>query len=165
MNTQKDAPHHFAKESAGTEKDPPVDETASAAFHDAAKRLAEIREYIGYYIAVQADAARLAVRNAIFYAALGILGLFAAAAAVVAAVVLFLIGIAQVIGAALGGRVWAGELIVGVVVLAALALGAKIASSSITGSSRRKTVQKYESLQRKQRTRFGQSVDDRAENP
>ena len=162
IDSPHSAPSNPGAESTEPGKNPDSTEPASAAFHDAAKRIAEVKEYVRYYIAVQMDAAKLAVRSTVVCAILGIIGLLATGSAVVMAVVLLLWGIAQGIGTALGNRFWLGDLIVGVGVLGALALAAKIAGSMLIGSSRRKTVKKYESLQRQQRTRFGHDVGQHA---
>jgi hypothetical protein len=154
-----DAPSSRDK-AAEAGKESQAAESAGAAFHDAAKRIAEVKEYILYYVAVQADAAKLAVRNAAIYAVLGIVALLAAGAAVVIAVALLLVGIARGIGEWLH-HPWLGDLIVGIVILAAIALGAKIALSGMTRSFRKNTVKKYESLQRQQRSRFGHDVEER----
>lgn len=164
MNTQSppDAPPGAAGKSASrpesTDSAPSAHETAAAAFADAKARLGEIREYISYYLAAKADAFKLSLRTAVFYAALGVIGLIGGAAAIVVAVALLLVGGAHGIGAALGDRMWLGDLILGAVVLALLALGARIAISKVFGASRKQTVEKYESRKREQRTRFGHDV-------
>jgi hypothetical protein len=138
---------------------PSAPQTAADAFHDATARLVEIREYVSFYLAAKADALKLSVRSAVFYAVLGVVGLIAASAAVVVAVTLLLIGIAHGLGALFGGHLWLGDLIVGIVILGVIALGAKMAVSKVFGSSRTKTVEKYESRKRVQRNRFGHDLN------
>lgn len=125
-------------------------------------RLAEIREYAAFLLSAKLDAVKLAVRSAILYAVLGIVALLGVAAAVVTAVVLLLQGAAQGISRALNSGMWAGDLIVAVAVLAIVAIGARIFAAGVTRSSRRTTVEKYESRKRDQRARFGQDVSERA---
>ncbi len=136
--------------------------TAAAAFHDAAARLAEIKEYASYFLAAKADALKLTVRNILVYAVLGVMALLMAGTAVIASVVLLLSGIAHGLGALFGGMYWLGDLVVGLVVLGAIAAGAVIGISMLTKSSRRSTVEKYESRKFAQHARFGQDVIDRA---
>lgn len=136
----------------------PAPETAGAAFSDAAARLGEVREYVAYYIAAKMDAVKGTVRNVVLYAILGVLALLAGAAAVIVSVALFLIGAAHGIGAALGDRPWLGELIVSVVVLGVIVVGAWLGVSMVTKSSRKKTVEKYESRKREQLSRFGHDL-------
>jgi hypothetical protein len=142
--------------------EPSAQETAAAAFRDAMARVAEIREYISFYLAARADAFKLSVRSAVFYAILGVIGLIAASAAIVVAVSLLLIGISHGLGAAMGGRWWLGDLVVGVVVLGLIALMAKAAVSKVFGLSRKQTVEKYESRKRDQRTQFGHDISQKS---
>src|ERR1700679_2100928 len=124
MNTQSppNAPPG-APGTSGAHETPPssngsaADASAAKAFADAMARLAQIREYISYYLAIKADALRLSLRSAVFYAVLGLMGLLAGGAAIVGAVALLLLGAAHGIGVMLGGRIWLGDLIVGIVIL------------------------------------------------
>ncbi len=144
---------------AGNASGKPAD---GGSFGDAAVRIREIGEYVSYYVATKADAAKLAIRSAILYGALGIVALLGAGTVVVVAVVLMLVGLAKAIGAALGGMEWLGDLIVGVGVLVVIGAGAMIAVKRMTGSSRKQTVDKYESRKRRQRHEFGQDIRQRA---
>jgi hypothetical protein len=160
--TTQSPPPRSGAQSPTPEENPADAESASQAFGDATRRIAEIREYILYYLAVQADSARLAARKAIFLVVLGILGLLTAGSAVVVAVVLLMSGIAGGIGEALGKRFWLGDVIVGIVFLGALAIAGKFGLSMMTGSSRKTTVQKYELRKHEQRVQFGHDVKQRA---
>ncbi|MDB5292674.1 MAG: hypothetical protein JWL69_3915 [Phycisphaerales bacterium] len=140
----------------------PEDVTPADALHDAMKRLAEVREYIAYFISAKIDGLKVTARNIGVYAALGVLGLIACGAVVVVSVVLLLTGVAHGIGAALGGMYWLGDLIVGALVLIALSIGVVMALKKLTNTSRKTLVQKYESRKRDQRLRFGHDVRQRA---
>lgn len=137
-------------------------ETPGEAFHEAMAKVAELREYAGYFVSAKVDALKLGLRNAGIYAALGILGAIAGASFIVIAAALFLIGCAHGLGAAFGGRDWLGDLIVGVVVLAIVAVGAMMGLKMVSGSSRKKTVEKYETRQHQQRCSYGHDVNQRA---
>jgi hypothetical protein len=133
-------------------------ESESQAFRDAAVRLGEIRDYVAYYLSTRADAIRLAIRNEMFFVAFGVVGLLAVGAAVIVAVTLLFLGIADGLGAALHGRIWLGDLIVGVVMLVAVAIAGRIGFLKITALSRTRLVDKYESFKRDQRERFGRDI-------
>ena len=131
---------------------------AGEAFHDAMARVAELQEYIAYYVSAKTDAIKLSARKAIIAIALGLIGLLAVVAAVAAAMVMLLHGIAEAIGSALG-RPWLGELIVGAGFFALLGIGAFVGVRVVTSGSRKKTVEKYESRKTAQRSRFGHHVN------
>jgi hypothetical protein len=137
-------------------------ESPGEALHVAMARLAELREYAAYFIAAKMDGIKIGLRNAGIYAALGVLGAIAGASFIVVAATLLLIGCAHGLGALFGGRDWLGDLIVGVVVLAAVAIGAVLGLKMITGTSRKKTVEKYETRQHQQRRSYGHDVKQRA---
>ena len=133
------------------------------AFREALRHFAEIREYAGYYIAARIDALRLGIRNVIILAALAVLGLIAAAAVIVTAVVLALEGIAGALAVVMPP--WAANLIIGVAFLLVLALSILIVLSRLSKSSRLQTVNRYESRKQSQQTQFGHDVNNRANGP
>src|SRR4051794_10920841 len=90
--------------------DDEVDPTPASAFTDFADRLAEVREYASYYVKARVDRMKVSVRNIAVMAALGIVGLIAAGALVVTAVVLLCQGIALGLATLFGGRMWLGDL-------------------------------------------------------
>lgn len=139
---------------AASERLPPVEHPGEA-FHEAARKLAELREFAAYYVAARLDALKTSVRNAGVYAALGLIGLAAGAAVVATAAVLLLLGIAGAFGALLGGRTWLGALITAVLVFGLMALGVVIGLKVLTKSFKSSTVKKYEERQRRQRQQFG----------
>jgi hypothetical protein len=131
---------------------PPADASASRAFAHAASHVAEIREYVAIYVAARVDALKLVLRQVVLYAVLGIIGLLAAATGVIMAVALLLMGAADGISATIPGHQhWVGDFIVGGSVLALLGVGAYMVAKSVARSSRKLTVEKYESRKRNQR--------------
>lgn len=126
------------------------------------KHLAEMREYVAYYLATSADSVKLSVRNAVLYAVLGCLGLIVGAALLVTAAVLTLDGIADGLTRLLDGHAWAAKLITGASVLALSALGAWLGLKSLMNSSRQKTIDKYEQRLQQQRAAFGHDVHEQA---
>lgn len=132
---------------------PPVEHPGEA-FHEAAAKLAELREFAGYYVAVRLDALKTSVRNVGIYAGLGLIGLAAGAAVVGTAAALLLLGIAGGFGALLNGRMWLGAIITAVLVFGVIAIGVLIGLKVMTKSFKSSTVKKYEERQRRQRQQF-----------
>jgi len=132
------------------------------AFHEAMAKLAELKEYISYYAAVRVDMLKVTVRNLGIYAGLGLVGLMAAAAMVVTAVVLLLQGIAGAFAQLIPRFPWLGNLITAFIVLGGTALGIIIAMKKLTGTFRSQTVKKYEDRQRREHQQFGHDVQDRS---
>jgi hypothetical protein len=106
--------------------------------------LTELQTHVNHYVQATADGLRLTARQLALKAALGVLGLVVGVAMLVTAAVLALQGAAGGIAAALGGRIWAGQLITGLTLLLLVAVAAWWLTSSMTKSSRRKTLEKYE---------------------
>jgi hypothetical protein len=157
-------------EPSQTQRDPEVIKTGQCTpggtpaenFQKAMDRIGELKEYASYFVAAKLDGIKVTVRNLGIYAALGVIGALAAGAMVVMAVVLFLVGAAHGLGAAMGGRDWAGDLIVGVLVLGLLAAGVIIGMKMLTKSFHKSLVDKYESRQHDQKRTFGHDVEQRA---
>jgi len=147
-------------------REPPTDDqTPSAHLRAAQRRFEELKEYVSYLIAAKVDSLKLTLVNAGIYAALGIVGLFAGAALVVTAVVLACTGIAGALAALFGHRPWLGNLVTGVLLLAAVGTVAMIGLKRLTGQSRERTLKKYAARQQQQRAKFGEDVEQAAGNP
>ena len=142
-----------------------ADETPEAppdAFREAMERVGELKDHAALYVSAKVDSLKLSVRNIVLYAVLGVLGLLAGAALIVMAVVQLLSGLAGVIAAGLGGRMWAGNLIVGFVMLAGVALGAWLGVRKVFNSSRKRTVERYERTLQRQRVDYGADARQRS---
>ena len=126
------------------------------------RRLAEMREYLLDYLEARGDAFKLRARQTAVRAALGVLALVGLFAAVAYATVMILSGTAGGIGAALGGRLWAGQLITGLALFLFLGLAAWQGIRRINQTSRRSTIDKYERKHLQQRARVGEDVRQRA---
>lgn len=127
------------------------------------KHVAEVRDYALLYVETRKDQVKVAVRQAITYAVLGLLALMAGATVLVVSVVLVLGGVAGGIGQLVGGQLWAGQLITGGVVISLAALTVYFAIRSATTTSRRKLGQKYERRRKELQTRFGHQPSPRCE--
>ena len=145
-----------------TEEPPQSHVPPSQAFHEAMEKLGELKEYAAYYAAVRVDMIKLTVRNLGIYAGLGVMGLIAAGALVVTAVVLLLQGIAGAFAQLIPKFPWLGDLITAVLVLVVMAAGIVIVMKKLTGTFRSQTVKKYEQRTRREREQFGHDVHDRA---
>ncbi len=126
------------------------------------KHLAVLADSLSYFLSVRADRVKLRIRRALWWAIAGAVGLVAGATALVVAVVLLLSGIAHGLAALLGGRLWAGELLVGFVVLFGAGLALALVAARGFQVSLRQTRQKYEQWQSRQRAVFGKDVTERA---
>ena len=147
----------------GSWKQPPADGQPSAAIKEALRHVGELKEYAGHFVAAKWDGIKLSVRNAGLYAALGVVGLIAFGGLIVTAIVLLCVGLAGAIGAIFNpDRPWAGSLIVGVVILAAVVVGMMIGLKKLASASRKRTVDKYESRLRHQRVEYGHDANERA---
>jgi len=136
------------------------------ALHDAAARLRELGSHAQLLLATKLDGLKLTARNLGVYAGLGIIGLLAAGALVVTAVVLVCVGLAQALARAFGdtavGAMWAGNLIVGAAILLLLAVGVMIGLKILSKASKRSLVSKYEQRLHTQRQQYGRDAADRA---
>jgi len=145
----------------------PAEESAAnpavEAFHRIKEDAAELKEYAGYYLSAKIDGFRRTIRNLGLYAALGVLGLIAGGAIIATAAGLIIVGFATGLGRLFGGRMWLGDIVAGIVVLAIIAGMAWYMMNKLTGAWKSQTVKKYEERKQSQRERFGHDVDLQAE--
>jgi len=138
--------------------DPPPAE----AIRQAMSQLAALREFVAFYVAVKVDSLKVTARNLGIYAALGVIGLIAAGAMVVTAVVLLLTGIAGAFGQLFSGHPWLGNIITSVLVLGLIAGSVVFVMKKLTNTFRSQTVKKYEDRLSHERQQFGRNVRDEA---
>ena len=96
------------------------------------------------YLMAQADRLKLAVRTIVVLAAIGIVALFFVIAIFVSAAVLITSGAANGVAQLMGGRVWAGDLIVGCGVVVITALVGYLMIVRLNKASRRRTMANYQ---------------------
>lgn len=135
---------------------------AGSAASTISDRLAEIREYAGYYAATKTDAIKVKVTWLAVYAALGMVAAVVGVAALATAGVLLVRGVAGALGALFGGRDWLGELVTGLGLLLLLGIGAVVVLKVLSGTFKRKLMAKYEQRHHDQRERFGADVLQRS---
>jgi hypothetical protein len=134
------------------------------ALKQASGRLGELKEYVGLLVAAKVDAVKLTLRKIVFYAILGIVAGLIGVAMIVTAAVYVLSGLAGAIGALFPERYgwWAGQLIIGILVVGGTLVGVMLLTKSLTGSSRKRTIEKYENRKRDERNLYGHDVAERA---
>ncbi len=140
----------------------PAHPSVADAVRESGRSFAELAQYIGYLVSAKIDQLKLTARSIVIYAVLVVLAAVGAATVLVVAVVLLFIGAADGLGTLLGGRNWLGDLIVGVVVLGAIALTFQAFLGKFNTASRRRTMGKYAERRKQQREQFGRDVAERA---
>jgi len=166
----EDAPEAFgtstggAPVGAGDGNGHAVGPSPAEAFKQAGARLAEVKEYAGYFVAAKVDALKLTLRNLVLYAILGVVGAIIGTTVLVTAAVYLLSGLAGAIGEIFPEPYewWAGRLIVSLLVIGGTVVGVMLLTKSLTGSSRKRTIEKYENRKRDERNLHGTDVEQRA---
>ena len=139
-------------------------ESAGDAIRDGIRAAQELLAYVRLLISATLDRWKLSALMLVLYAALGVFAAAAGVAIVTTSVVLLLVGAAHGLGAALGGREWLGDLIVGFILLAVLTLGITSFLERFMVASRKRTHQKYEAKHQHERQEFGHDVNDRSQS-
>ena len=164
MSAQTQTPRPPGEPRSDPDGPPPHGRPAPAdALRDALARLAQLSEFVAYYLAVRIDSIKLSVRNAGLYAAVAVLALLGAAAMIVTAVVLLLLGVAGAFAELLPGHPWLGDIITAAIFLGVVAVGVRLGMKMLTNWFRGYLVQKYERRQSRQRQQFGSDVRQEAE--
>ena len=140
------------------------DASPADAVKEAAAKLGEVKEYAGVLIAAKLDALKLTLRNVALYAALGIVGGLVGIGMLITAGVLLRTGLAGLIGEIFPEKWedWGGPLVLGLLIVGIAVGGVLFAMKSITGSSRKRTIEKYENRKRDERFAYGHDVAERA---
>ena len=135
---------------------------AQEALHTLLQQGVELYAYVSHFIQAQLDLLKVSGRQAALWAVIGILGAIVAVSALVMAVILFLTGLSSGVGAAVGGVLWLGQLIVGLGLLILFVIVVLIGKSRIQGRAYTQRVQDYAERQQQQHLQFGRSAADRA---
>jgi hypothetical protein len=145
-------------------KRPDVEQEPSApeAWHDLLTQVSELQAYALHLVTAKVDGMQHVVRQIATWAAVGIVGLIAAAGVLVTAVVLFILGVAQGLAIAFGDRIWLGNAVtgLGLVVLTAVILLIGIRRQQRKSYNQRR--QAYAERQLQQQVAFGRNVADHA---
>jgi len=114
------------------------------AMRDAFSKLGEVAGHAREYVSARIDLAKVKARNIVLFAVLGVVALFAVAASMIIGLAMLYTGLAQAIAAALGGRMWAGNLIVGGGMLALFAGGGLLGIARLKKAWLKATIARYE---------------------
>jgi len=129
---------------------------------DLKNHAAEFWAYLRHLAAAKWHGKVHSLRRLALAAALGAVVIGAGAVALATAVVLAIVGLSNGLTLLLGGRAWLAQLIVGLGVLALIALGLLIVRSAVLAKWRRATAAKFEARGHEQRIRFQRDVSDAA---
>lgn len=122
----------------------------------------ELGEYARLYVSARADALLAAIRACGLWLVAGLVALVVLIALLSAAAVIGILGVADLVGQALGDRTWAGFVVTGFGFLAICFVGFMTAILVLRRRFRNKTVNKYAKQHAEQRARFGRDVTGRA---
>ena len=148
-----------APETAGR---PPLQDDPTEHLGKVSARLAEIKDYVAYYVSAKLDSYKSSAKSAALWAVVGLLGAVAGTAVLATAGVLVVVGIAEGLTQLFGGRAWLGDLVTGVALLAIVLGTTFLMVRRMLGQSRLATAKKYEALRRQQMAKHGHDVHERA---
>jgi len=126
------------------------------------QQLRELTEYLLHYLSAKSDGVKLSVQSDAFGVGLTALGFVAMSGLIVAASWCMVSGGAEGLAMLLGGRIWAGNMVAGVLVLSALGLELSAFTGKRKRTTRERTARKYEDRQARQQAEFGHNVCERA---
>lgn len=126
---------------------------------------AELREYLSVYVTALIDRWRIGTHDLALKAAIGTVCALTGMAALIAAAVLLVNGLATAVGILAGGRIWAGQILVGGTLIALVLGGLVIVKRVTQNAEHRSLVEKYEMRKRKERAVSGTNVSERADEP
>lgn len=125
-------------------------------------RAVEFGAYAKYLVALRIDRLKLTATRIAIYAALGIVALVVLGAVLVSATALLLLGLAGLIGY-LVGSFWLGATILGLLVLAGLAVAVWIGLRMFNKRTVAALRHKYAGIRQKQKTAFGRDIKEVAD--
>jgi len=123
----------------------------------------ELIDYVSYYLEARTDILKLQGRQFLFRLRLEIAGILVVAGALVVAITLIFIGVAQGLAQVFADKPWLGPLITGLVLLGIISLAVWWWLARTHKAAHNRMIEKYEQRKRHQRARFGYDVVERAE--
>ena len=157
-NAPESAPRPSFHDDAPTSPPP----SPAEAFHSAAARVAEIKDYASYYLAAKLDGYKSSAKSAVLYAVLGLLAGVAGIAIIATAAALFVHGIAEALTVLFNGRMWLADLVTGIVLLGLILGGTYFVVAKMIGKSLAASKAKFDTLNREQFAKHGHNVHERA---
>jgi hypothetical protein len=140
--------------------EPPA-ESPEEAVNSAREKIAELVDYLGYYLVARIDALKFGIKKRIFIACFIAVAVVAGAGVIVTAVALLCEGICDGLSE-LFGRRWLGELVTGALLSGGTGIAAFVILRRLIEGSHLKIRGKYEALRRRQRQVHGHDVSERA---
>ena len=123
----------------------------------------ELIDYFSYYLEARTDILKLRGRQFLFRLRLEIAGTLVVAGALIVAITLILIGVAQGLAQVFADKPWLGPLITGLVLLGIVSLAVWWWLARTRKAAHNRMIEKYEQRKSHQRARFGHDVVSRAE--
>lgn len=142
-------------------------ETTSDSVKSAMQSLNEARSYFAHFVQAKVDGAKASARLLVLYAFLSVFSIIVALSATVTASVLLVVGVAGGLARLFGGpdKAWLANLVVGAVFIVGVSVAMSLVYPLVIGRLRRRTVRKYDAIQRRQHMDFGRSAADKVTNP
>ena len=121
--------------------------------------IAEFGEYAKYLVALEVDNARMMAKKAAFYAVLGVIALAVLVGFLAVGTGLLLIGIAGLIGSALG-NFWLGATIVGLLMFVLPSIGVYFAWNYLNTKAYKALRLKYADRRQRQKHEYGRDIKE-----
>lgn len=129
------------------------------------KQVAELSEYVKYYLSAKLDGLKQSLRSLLAAVVLGVIAFVAVIVFLAVGVSALVTGLAEALTVLLGGQAWAGSLLAGLLVVGGVAGGIYFAVSKFKSAFVERMVMKYEERQASQQAQFGRKVSDDAAAP
>lgn len=139
-----------------------TEEPLTQAFSDVGTHVSEIQQHLGQFFQAKADALKSKFRHAAISASLVVVALIALASFLATSVALLINGIAGGVTELVGGRVWLGNSITALGLLATGVLLVYFKLARLKTARLRGLVEKYERRKARQRDRTGPKDAERA---
>ena len=123
--------------------------------------LQEVKSYFSQFLSAKVDSTKASLRLVILYTFISVFGVMVATTITVTATVLLVLGFAGGLAAWLG-RVWLANLLVGLIFIIGVAVVMAMIYPMLAGRLRRKTVRRYQAINRHQQMEFGHHASARA---
>ena len=137
----------------------PPTPSISGVMNDVRAAFAEFGEYTKYLIALEVDRAKMMAKTTAFYAVLGVIGLAVLAGFLAVGTGLLLVGVAGLIGLALG-NFWIGATIVGLLMFILPGIGVFIVWRYLNNKAYRALRLKYADRRQRQKHNYGRDIKE-----
>jgi len=153
----------FHRQHDGATGDETTGHRDAGEWHRLKQQSSELLEYLLYYLHAKADGVKLSGRKFLFRIERELVALLVIAGALVGAVTLIFIGIAQGLSQLFASQPWLGPLVAGLLLLGCASGGGWWWWRAMEAKSYNETVKKYEQRKQQQQARYGHDVAGRAQ--